>query len=95
MSRVQPVQSCGQETLLPAADGRSCPSQPLPDRTVRSALGQHQDQSGSEDIARRQGTGLSDTAEFDLLLFGKHDGVADHISLDVNADSNVYSAACH
>jgi hypothetical protein len=28
-------------------------------------------------------------------LFGKHDGVADHISLDVNADSNVYSAACH
>ena len=71
VSCVQSVQSMRQKALLPAADRWSCRSQPLLDRAVRGALGQHQNQPGAEDIAGRQGPGLSDTAELKLLFFGK------------------------
>ena len=93
--RVQSLQSCGQETLLPAADGRSRGSQAMLDRAVGCPFCQHQDQPGAKDIARRQRTGLSDAAEFQLLFFGKQNGVADHISLDVTAAANVYLATDH
>ena len=61
----------------------------------RSALGQHQDQPGAEDISSGQRAGLGDTAEFELLAVGENYGIAGHILLDVSRSSNVYSATVH
>lgn len=83
VSRVQSIQPVRHKALLPAADRRSCRSQPLLDRTVGGALGEHENQPGAEHIAGRQRPRLSDTAELKLLFFGKYDAIADHISLDV------------
>ena len=82
MSRIQPVQSGGQKTLLPTTDGRRGCSQPQLDGTVRSAFGQHQDQPGAKEIPGRQRPGLGNAAEFQMLVFGENYGVAGHIRLD-------------
>jgi hypothetical protein len=84
MSRIQPVQSSGQKLLLPAADGRRGGPQPELDGVVGGAFGQRQDQLGAKDLAGRQGPGLGDAIQFQMLLFGENYGVAAHIGLDVN-----------
>ena len=92
MIRIQTVDSGGQEPLLPATDGRRCSTEPLFDGAEGCTLGQHQDEPGAEDISSGQRQGLSDAAQFQLLIFTEHDATAGHTQLDVIRTSNVYSA---
>ena len=75
------VGACGPQLLLDAAE--------------RRALAQHQDQPGAEDISGRQRPGLSDVAEFQLLVFAEHKITAGHTWLDVIRASNLFSATVH
>lgn len=83
MAGIKPVQTRSKKSLLPADDRRSRRPQSLLDDAERSALSQHQDQPGAEDISSGQRAGLGDTAEFELLAVGENDGIAGHILLDV------------
>ena len=92
MAGIQPVDAGSKEPLLPADDGRSgCPQLPL-NGAERGTFGQHQDQTGAEDVSGWQRTGLSDVAELALLALGEDYGIAGHVLLDVSGTTNVISA---
>jgi hypothetical protein len=70
-------------------------SQSLLDRAKRRSFRQHQNQPGSEYISRRQGSGLSNATQFQLLLSVKHQRINGHTCLDVSRVNNIYSAPVH
>jgi len=76
-------------------DGRRRSSQSLLDRAERRSFSQHQNQPSSEYISRRQGSGLSNATQFQLLLSVKDQRINGHTRLDVSRVSNVYSATVH
>jgi hypothetical protein len=87
--------SGGREPLLPAPDARRCGTEPLLNGAVGCTLGQHQDEPGAEDISCGQRAGLSDAAEFQLLIFAEHDATAGHTESDVIRTGDVHSATDH
>ena len=70
---IEPVEAGLEEALLPANDGRRRSLQLPLDRAKRRALSQHQDELGAKDVARRQGTRLSNAAEFGTLVGAEGD----------------------
>ena len=95
MAGIQSVDAGSEEPLLPADDGRSGGPQPPLNGAERGTLGQHQDQTGAEDISGRQRTRLGDAAELALLTLGENYGIAGHTPLDVSGPTNVISATGH
>jgi len=95
MAGIESIHARGEETLLPADDGRGGRPQTPLNGAERGSLGQHQDQPGTEDIASGKRAGLGDGAEFFLLHIGENDGIAGHTGLDVCDNTNVFSATVH
>lgn len=95
MTGIQSIDARGKEPLLQSDDRRSHRCQSALDGAECSALGQHQDEPGAEDIAGGQGSGLGNTAEFLLLTFAEHPRIDRYNCLDASRISNVYSATCH
>jgi len=76
MTGIEPVKPGLEEASLPADDGGSRGLQLPFDDAERRALGQHQDELGAKDVARRQGTRLSNAVEFGTLVAGEGDFAA-------------------
>ena len=89
---IESVHARSEETLLPADDGRSGRPQPALNGAERGTLGQHQDQTGAEDVSGRQGTGLGDAAELAPLTLGENYRIGGHTPLDASGPTNVISA---
>jgi len=83
MIGVQPIESGFEEALLPADDGGSTGLQPALNGVKGDSFCQHQDELGAKDVAGRQGTRLSDAAEFRTLVAGEgHFTVCRHTNLE-------------
>ena len=95
MAGIQSVQPRSKKTLLPSDDGRRRSSPSLLDRAERRSFSQHHNQPGSEYISRRQGSGLSNATQFQLLLSVKEQRIKRPTRLDVSRFDNVYSATVH
>jgi hypothetical protein len=94
LSRMAGIQSV-QPRNKKLDDGRRRSSRSLPDRAERRSFSQHQNQPGPEYISRRQGSGLSNATQFQLLLSVKDQRINEYTRLDVSRVSNVYSATVH
>lgn len=83
MIGVEPVEPAFEKALLPTDDRRCTGLQPALDGVEGSSFCQHQDELGAKDVARRQGTRLSDAAEFRTLVAGEgHFAVCRHTNLE-------------
>ena len=83
MIGVEPVEPGFEEALLPADDRGSAGLQPALNGVEGSSFCQHQDELGAKDVAGRQGTRLSDAAEFRTLVAGEADfAVCRHTNLE-------------
>ena len=71
MISIQPIEPGLEEALLPANDRGSTGLQPALDGVEGGSVCQHQDELGAKDVAGRQGTRLSDAAEFRTLVAGE------------------------
>jgi hypothetical protein len=71
MIGIEPIESGLEEALLPADDGGSTGLQHTLDGVEGGSFGQHQDELGAKYVAGRQGTRLSDAAEFRTLIAGE------------------------
>jgi hypothetical protein len=71
MIGIEPIESGLEEALLPADNGGSTGLQHTLDGAEGGSFGQHQDELGAKDVAGRQGTRLSDAAEFRTLVAGE------------------------
>jgi hypothetical protein len=83
MISVQPIEPGLEEALLPANDRGSTGLQPALNGVEGGSVCQHQDELGAKDLAGRQGTRLSDAAEFRTLVAGEgHFAVCRHTNLE-------------
>src|ERR1700678_2974836 len=92
MARVQSIDSGSKKTLAPPADGWRCRTHLLLDRAEPRSLGQHQDESGAEDISGWQRAGLGSTIEFEVLGLAEHHGIDGHACFEGRTSGRVCSA---
>jgi hypothetical protein len=76
MIGIEPIEPGCEEALLPADNRGRTGLQAAFDRVEGSSFGQHQDEPGAKDVAGRQGTRLSNAAEFRTLVTGEGDFAA-------------------
>ena len=76
MPRVEPLYAVPLEALAPARDGRRTGVQLALNRVIAQAIGQGQNQTGSEYIAGRQATRLRPAYEFFSFVIGENEQVA-------------------
>jgi hypothetical protein len=83
MIGIEPVEPGLEKALLPADDRGSTGLQPALNGVEGSSFCQHQDELGAKDAASRQGTRLSNAAEFRPLVAGEgHFAVCRHTNLE-------------
>ena len=83
MISVEPIEPGFEEALLPADDRGSTGLQPALNGVEGGSFCQHQDELGAKDVAGRQGTRLSDAAEFRTLVAGEgYFAVCRHTNLE-------------